>query len=480
MRVRELKQLSKQLVALVLAVALVLGVQPAVAKAEESGKKVKEIRVTAEGATVWPEFEQCSANFQFVWEDNTVSKTYSIFATSNMYVDDLRSNVSLYSEKDLYGNVKYGLKTRSMGTSVSTLFAGPVKTISVLDAASKFETYTAGSKVPLKANEEKVYYMNPAQAKHMLACNSENVDVTLYSLAKDRYFAPGRFYLTELLGGYYVHAVNRTNAVANFRMINVKDTASVNSLLEYKPGQTVTLGAQETATYRFKGNSTYKLSNNGNGKCFFYKPSVPESSNKYFVGDKEHELNGDYILVFMGPNVGTATMNVNDVTNPANNVSGAAPKEQWVQPKDSKKDTTVKGKKVTVGKATFKAISETTAMLTKIKNANKLTSYTVPATITVEGKKLSVVSIAGGAFKNCKKLKKIVIPASVKTIKGKAFQNCKKLNTVVVKNAKTLKVGKSAFKGCKKITFKVKKAQMKKFKKALKKAKIGCKYNVKK
>ena len=68
----------------------------------------------------------------------------------------------------------------------------------------------------------------------------------------------------------------------------------------------------------------------------------------------------------------------------------------------------------------------------------------------------------------------------MKTIKGNAFKNCKKLKTVIVKNAKTLKVSKNAFKGCKKITFKVKKAQIKKFKKALKKEKIGSKCNVKK
>lgn len=480
MRVRELKQLSKQLVALVLAAALILGLQPSAARAAES-KGIKEIRFTADEVTVWPEFEQVSAKYQLVWEDNTVSPMYSMFATSYMYVKEARAGANFYSEKDLYGNDKYGVKVRAQ----PALFTGAVKTVSVKNKANKFDTYQAGTKVPLKPNEEKVYYMSSAtEAKHMLACSNENVDVTLYSLAEDGAFAPGRFYLSKLNGGYYVHAVNRTNAVANFRMMNIKDTASLNTLLEYKAGQTVTLGAGETATYRFKGNSTYKINNSGSGSCFYYSLDGTESHNRYFVADKENSLNGDHLLVFMGPETGTATMSVNDVTNPANNISGAAPKEQWVQPKDDKKDDykggSVKGKKVTVGKAVFKAVSETTAMLTKIKNAKKLTSYKVPATVTIAGKKLKVVSISGGAFKNCKKLKKITIPASVKTIKGNAFKNCKKLKTVIVKNAKTLKVSKNAFKGCKKITFKVKKAQIKKFKKALKKAKIGCKCNVKK
>jgi len=47
MRVRELKQLSKQLVALVLAAALILGLQPSTARAEES-KGIKEISFTAD------------------------------------------------------------------------------------------------------------------------------------------------------------------------------------------------------------------------------------------------------------------------------------------------------------------------------------------------------------------------------------------------------------------------------------------------
>lgn len=480
MRVRELKQLSKQLVALVLAAALILGLQPVTARAAEF-KEVKEIRLAADEVTVWPEFEQVSAKFQLVWEDNTVSPMYSMFATSRMYINEAGSNAYFLSEKDLYGNVKYGVKARKQWAH----FTGAVKTVSVKNTANKFDTYQAGTKVPLKPNEEKIYYMSSAtEAKHMLACSNENVDVTMYSLADDRPFAPGRFYLSNLNGGYYVHAVNRTNAVTNFRMMNIKDTASLNTLLEYKAGQTVTLGAGETATYRFKGNSTYKINDSGNGSCFYYSLAGTESHNRYFLKDEEEDVKGDYLLVFMGPETGTATMSVNDVTNPAANVSGAAPKEQWVQPKDDKKDDgkggSVKGKKATVGKAVFKAVSETTAMLTKVKNAKKLMSYKVPATVTIGGKKLKVVSISGGAFKNCKKLKKITIPASVKTIKGNAFKNCKKLKIVIVKNAKTLKVSKNAFKGCKKITFKVKKAQIKKFKKALKKAKIGCKCNVKK
>ena len=191
MRVRELKQLSKQLVALVLAATLILGLQPVTARAAEY-KEVKEIRLAADEVTVWPEFEQVSAKFQLVWEDNTVSPMYSMFATSRMYINEMGSNAYFHSEKDLYGNVKYGVKARLK----SALFTGAVKTVSVKNTANKFETYQVGTKVPLKPNEEKVYYMSSAtEAKHMLACSNENVDVTLYSLADDSSFAPGRFYL---------------------------------------------------------------------------------------------------------------------------------------------------------------------------------------------------------------------------------------------------------------------------------------------
>lgn len=100
-------------------------------------------------------------------------------------------------------------------------------------------------------------------------------------------------------------------------------------------------------------------------------------------------------------------------------------------------------------------------------------SVTVPGTVTINNRTYKVSSIANNAFKNNKKLKKVVIsdnvisignavfqncaklkkvtmPTTLKTIGKKAFYNCKNLKSVVIpKKVKT--VGKKAFYNCKKL-----------------------------
>ena len=74
---------------------------------------------------------------------------------------------------------------------------------------------------------------------------------------------------------------------------------------------------------------------------------------------------------------------------------------------------------------------------------------TIPSIVTIQGKDYQVTAIANKAFKNNKKLKKIVIPSTVKKIGKQAFFNCKNLKNIVIKT-KQLKnnvVGKKAFKG---------------------------------
>ena len=59
----------------------------------------------------------------------------------------------------------------------------------------------------------------------------------------------------------------------------------------------------------------------------------------------------------------------------------------------------------------------------------------------------------------------------LKTIGKAAFKNCKKLRKVIIKSAKITKIGKTAFKGIKKkATFKVPKIKKAKYKKMIKKS----------
>ncbi|SNU09944.1 repeat domain (List_Bact_rpt) [Lachnospiraceae bacterium] len=72
---------------------------------------------------------------------------------------------------------------------------------------------------------------------------------------------------------------------------------------------------------------------------------------------------------------------------------------------------------------------------------------TVPDTITVNGKTFKVTAVKDNAFKNCKKLKSVVIGKNVKTIGKNAFYGCKNLKTITVNTNSLKSVGKNALKG---------------------------------
>ena len=96
----------------------------------------------------------------------------------------------------------------------------------------------------------------------------------------------------------------------------------------------------------------------------------------------------------------------------------------------------------------------------------------IKATVTIDGYKYKVTSVANKAFKGAKKLKNVTIGKNVKKIGAKAFFKLKKLTKVTIKSKKLPKIGNKAFvKKGKKITIKVNAKLKKKAKKALKKAK---------
>ena len=97
---------------------------------------------------------------------------------------------------------------------------------------------------------------------------------------------------------------------------------------------------------------------------------------------------------------------------------------------------------------------------------------TIPSVVTIQGKNYQVTAIANKAFKNNKKVKKIVIPSTVKKIGKQAFFNCKKLKNIVIKTKKLKNnsIGKKAFKGISaKAVIKVPKTKQVVYRKILKK-----------
>ncbi|MDO5146951.1 MAG: leucine-rich repeat protein [Eubacteriales bacterium] len=98
------------------------------------------------------------------------------------------------------------------------------------------------------------------------------------------------------------------------------------------------------------------------------------------------------------------------------------------------------------------------------------TTVTIPASVTVDGKKYEVTSIATNAFKNNKKLKKVVIPSKISKIGKNAFLKCKNLKQVVIKTKKlkAKSVGVNAFKNISpKAVVKVPKGKARVYKKIL-------------
>lgn len=121
---------------------------------------------------------------------------------------------------------------------------------------------------------------------------------------------------------------------------------------------------------------------------------------------------------------------------------------KWEKNPSSKPETKPaikKNAKVTRGKYIYKVTS-----VTKKQNGNvqvcgfakgkKAATIVIPSTITINGKKFKVTSIAPKAFLKNKTVKKVVIGNNVKVVGTKAFYNAKKLHTITIgKNVTTIK-----------------------------------------
>ena len=133
-------------------------------------------------------------------------------------------------------------------------------------------------------------------------------------------------------------------------------------------------------------------------------------------------------------------------------------------------------------KTAYKVMADNTVQYTKV-TSKKAKTVKVPSTITVNGVKCQVTSIAPKAMKGNKKLTKVVIPASVRTIGAQAFAGCKNLKNITIQTPYLTKksVGAKAFKGiADKAVIKVPKKQLKAYQKLLKTKGVSKKVKIKK
>ena len=105
----------------------------------------------------------------------------------------------------------------------------------------------------------------------------------------------------------------------------------------------------------------------------------------------------------------------------------------------------------------------------------------IPDSITVNHVTYKVTEIAANAFKNQKKIRKVVIPSGVSKIGKKAFYGCKNLKNITIKTTKLTKkrVGSKAFSGIHaKAVIKVPKKKLSAYRKMLKARGAAKKENV--
>ena len=132
-----------------------------------------------------------------------------------------------------------------------------------------------------------------------------------------------------------------------------------------------------------------------------------------------------------------------------------------------------KGTKLTAKGVSYQVTSAAEKNPTVVYKGSKKqkASVTIPDTVTIDKVTYKVTSIAANAFKNNKKLKKVVIGKNVTKIGKKAFYGCSKLKKITVKTTKLTKknVGSQAFKGIhKKAAFKVPKKKISSYRKIFK------------
>ncbi len=129
-----------------------------------------------------------------------------------------------------------------------------------------------------------------------------------------------------------------------------------------------------------------------------------------------------------------------------------------------------KGTKLTAKGASYQVTdaAEKNPTVVYVGSKKQKASVTIPDTVTIDKVTYKVTSIAANAFKNNKKLKKVVIGKNVTKIGKKAFYGCSKLKKITVKTTKLTKknVGSQAFKGIhKKAAFKVPKKKISSYRK---------------
>lgn len=117
-----------------------------------------------------------------------------------------------------------------------------------------------------------------------------------------------------------------------------------------------------------------------------------------------------------------------------------------------KKEKMENGDRFEIDNVTYEVADEKKKLLKYKKNGSASAIVRVPDKVSIGNETYKIIAIADNAFKNNKKVTKVVLGKNVKSIGKNAFKGCTKLKTVEVKSTTLNKIGANAFDSCKKLT----------------------------
>ena len=211
------------------------------------------------------------------------------------------------------------------------------------------------------------------------------------------------------------------------------------------PGHLLREVAAKDATATVAGNIAYYVCENaGCGKYFAdnaAKTEITDKSSIIIPATGDGSSSGGGSSSSGGASSGGSS---SDGTSGGGTSSGTTDK-----PSVPKKGTKIKGNDGSTYIVTSGKGKTPTVQYTAPKSTAKGT-VTIPAKAKVDGVSYRVTSIADNAFKNNKKITKVVIGNNIVSIGKNAFAKCTKLVSVIIGKNVT-KIGKDAFAGCKKL-----------------------------
>lgn len=211
------------------------------------------------------------------------------------------------------------------------------------------------------------------------------------------------------------------------------------------PGHLLREVAAKDATATVAGNIAYYVCENaGCGKYFAdnaAKTEITDKSSIIIPATGGGSLSGGGSSSSGGASSGGSS---SDGTSGGGTSSGTTDK-----PSVPKKGTKIKGNDGSTYIVTSGKGKTPTVQYTAPKSTAKGT-VTIPAKAKVDGVSYRVTSIADNAFKNNKKITKVVIGNNIVSIGKNVFAKCTKLVSVIIGKNVT-KIGKDAFAGCKKL-----------------------------